>query len=188
MKKILVLISVLLLAVSVLALPVSAATKSDLLEEAAKSPVYKYVKVAVENAARTVEITEEQADQILPIVQRAVAAIPEDNGPTFRNPGEHHYTEEQLAIVMECIDEICEILGFTYEFVDDDYAPMHDGDYIFTVYDQDGKIIFEYDGDAVKKTSAATEIDTRVVLASAVVVLVIGVASLVLAKRRAEVR
>ncbi len=187
MKKLLVFVSVLVLLVSFLAVPVSATTKNDLLEEAAKSPVYHYVKVAVENAARTIEITDEQAAELLPIVQKAVAAVPEDHGATEGNGGASYYTKEQFDTVMACIDEACEILDLTYAFEPTGSSDPNNS-VIFKVYDKDQKLIFEYDGDTVKKTSAAAEVDTRVIFVAAAAVLVVGVVALVVAKKRASVR
>ena len=92
MKKILAMLMAVVCVFSMFAVSASALTKSDLLAEAAKSPVYKYVKVSVENAARTVEITEEQADQIMPIVKELVAILNVDKG----EPGVHNIKEDKM--------------------------------------------------------------------------------------------
>ena len=116
MKKILAMLMAVVCVFSMFAVSASALTKSDLLAEAAKSPVYKYVKVSVENAARTVEITEEQADQIMPIVKELVAILNVDKG----EPGVHnikedkmYYTQAEVDAVMDCINRIAAILGYT---------------------------------------------------------------------------
>ena len=60
-------------------------------------------------------LTDEQAEAILPIVKKAVAAVSADKGASFGDDKKANYTAEELATVMECIDEICAILGWTYK-------------------------------------------------------------------------
>ena len=187
MKKIIAFITAVTLMVGIFAVSVFATNKSDLLTEAAKSPVYKYVKVAVENAARTVEITDEQAEQILPIVKRGVALIDKDNGPTYSNAGAPFYTKEQMEGVFECIDEICKILGFTWKMTPKSNA-LHIGDGVLQVFDQNNKLIFEYDGDVVSDTSAASDINTGLLLAGAALLFAAGAASIAVSKKRIAVR
>jgi len=183
MKKFIAVMMAAVLAVSVLAIGVFAASKADLITEAAKSPIYKYVKVAVENAARTVEITDEQAEALLPIVKKAVAAVAADKGPTAKNDAAI-YSDAEIAVVMDCIGEACDVLGYTYKMVPST-NPKHVGDGVFMVYDQNGKLVFQYDGDVVADTDAATTVNTAALLAGATVLLVAGVAAIVVAKKRA---
>lgn len=186
MKRFIAFMTAVVLLVATLAIGVSATTKADLLAEAAKSPVYKYVKVALENAARTVEITDEQAEQLLPIVKKAVAAIDEDKGPTARNE-DYIYTQAQIDAMMECVDEACAVLGYTYKLVPST-DPKHTGDNVFMFYNEDGKLVFQYDGDVVADTDAASEMDTMGLLIGGVVLLAAGAAMIVVSKKRAAVR
>ena len=186
MKRIVSFLTALVLVVSMFAVSVSATTKADLIEEASKSPIYKYVRVAVENAARTIEITDEQAEQLLPIVRRAVAAVPEDLGPTARNDHDI-YTYEQIEIIMSCVDEACAILGYTHENVTST-DPKHIGDIVFMIYNEDNELVFQYDGDVVADTSAASETDTTELFIGAVALLLAGGAVLAVSKKRATVR
>lgn len=182
MKKILAMLMAVVCVFSMFAVSASALTKSDLLAEAAKSPVYKYVKVSVENAARTVEITEEQANQIMPIVKELVAILNVDKG----EPGVHnikedkmYYTQAEVDAVMDCINRIAAILGYTAKIETIGYKNS-----ILRVYDQNGKLVFEYDGDAVADTAAATTVNTEMVAFGAVALLVAGAAALVVSKKR----
>lgn len=186
MKRFIAFMLTVIMAVGMLAVGASATTKADLLAEAAKSPIYKYVKVAVENAARTVEITDEQAEQLLPVIKRAVAAVPEDKGPTARN-FEGIYSDEEIEIVMSCIDEACAILRYTYT-VTPSTDPKHPGDQVFMFYNENGKLVFQYDGDVVSDTDAATTVDTTAVLACAAALLIAGFAVVAVSKKRATVR
>ncbi len=181
MKKILALVMAAILLVS-MAVSVSAATKADLLAAAAKSPVYKYVKVSLENAARTVEITDEEATAILPWVEKAVAIIGADKGPTAANES-FIYSKEQIDGVLGCVDEICKILNYSYTLTPST-NPKHVGDSIFTVYNEAGKIVFQYDGDIVADTAAATEIDTTLMALGAVTLLGLGAAAVAVSKKR----
>lgn len=189
MKRIIALITALIIAVSALSVGVCAADKSDLLAEAAKSPVYKYVKVALENAARTVEITDEQAEKLLPIIKRFNTIVTEDLGPTAarNNNGEDIYTMDQIRAVMECVSEACEILNYTYK-TKPSSDPKHIGDSVFMIYDQNNKLVFQYDGDVVADTSAASDADTIALAVGAIVMLALGAAAVVAAKKRDCVR
>ncbi len=186
MKRIVSFFAAVMLIVSVFAVSASATTKADLIAEASKSPIYKYIKVAVENAARTIEITDEQAELLLPIVKRAVEAIPVDLGPTAKNEN-YIYTQEQINIILACVDEACAILGYTHT-TEPSTDPKHIGDINNFIYNEEGKLIFQYDGDVVADTSAATETDTTELLIGAVALLIAGGAVLVVSKKRATVR
>lgn len=182
MKKIIALVLSTVIALSVLAIGVSATTKADLLTEAAKSPAYKYVQVAVENAAKTVNITDEQAAQVLPYVQHAVAALNMDNGPTLWHKDTNLMYGYDLAAIVEAdIFAVCDILGYTYTFEDVANA-KHAHDIIFKVFNADGKLIFAYDGDLVADTSAAS--DATLYLVAAVALLGLGVTAVILTKKK----
>lgn len=184
MKKLIAIISAIVLLVGTATIGVSAVTKADLFAEAAKSPAYKYVQVAIENAARTVEVTPEQAEQILPIVKRACEIIGNDEHPSaFSDEHGLLYTKEQINGVMACIDEICEIMRFTYKMVPV-ANPEHAGDGMLTVYDANGKVVFQYDGDAVADTDAATSMDTALLFAGAGIMLALGAAAIAVSKKR----
>lgn len=182
MKRFISLMMVLMIVVGTLAVGVAAATKADLLSEAAKSPIYKYVKVAVENAARTAEITDEQAEKLLPIVKKAVAAVSADKGPTAKNVNAI-YTDAEINAVLGCIDEACDVLGYSYKFIPST-NPKHATDHVFMVYDNNGKLIFQYDGDVVADTDAATDMDTTALFIGGALLLVAGVAGIVVSKKR----
>lgn len=178
MKRIIAIVLTLAAVLSMAVIGVSAVTKADLLTEAAKSPVYKHVRVAIENAARTIEITDEQAEKILPIIKK-VCAI------TDKGSSAHTYTEAERQSVMGCVDEICNILGFTYKF-ETSKDSKHIGDSVFFVYNKDGKLVFQYDGDVVADTDAATTMNTTAVLAASAFLAVLGVAAVAVSKRRAS--
>ncbi len=184
MKRIIVILLSAILMVGALVLPSFAVNKADLIAEAAKSPVYKYVKVSVENAAKSVEITDEQAAQILPIIKKAVEAIGKDNGKSVVMPktAEVRYSQDKVDTVFECISEVCAIMGWSYK-VTGVANPQHAGDIIFSVYDSNGRQIFSYDGDVVADTSAASG-NSAVIIAAAGALLIAGVAAVVFSRKR----
>lgn len=183
MKRIIASILMLAVLASLLSVSAFAVNKSDLLNEAAKSPVYKYVKVSVENAAKNVEVTDEQAAQLLPIVQKAVAIVDKDNGATVSSGGKRNYTEAQVKGIFECIDQACAILDLHYTFAPS-ANPKFAGDGEFRVYDANNKMIFDYDGDAVADTAVEESTGSAVVLASGIVLLVAGIGAAYVAKKR----
>ena len=188
MKRIIAIVLTLAAVLGVAAMGVSAVTKADLLVEAAKSPIYKYVRVAFENAARTVEITDEQAAEILPIVKKAVAlAGDNDHGHGGYYSAEHGYVYDKQTYnaIMTCIDEACRILGYTYR-MEPVQNSKHAGDIMFVVYDERGKMVFQYDGDVVADTDAATTVDTTLVLAASAFLAVLGIAAVAVSKRRVD--
>lgn len=186
MKRFISVVAAIMLIVGTLAVSVAAVSKSDLITEASKSPIYKYVKVAIENASRTIEITDEQAEKLMPIVKKAVSAVASDKGPTAAVDN-LVYTQAELDAVLACIDEACAILGYTYTTTPST-SPKHIGDSVFMVYDNAGKLVFQYDGDVVADTDAATEFDTTALFIGGTVLLMAGAAVLVVSKKRASVR
>ena len=178
MKKVLLFVLAVAMFVAVTVVPALAYTKADLLTEGAKSPVYHHVKVAIENAAKTVEVTEDQANQIMPYVKHIVSLLPEDLGASA-----HNYPRETIDAVLADVDEICKILSLHYEFVPA-ANPAHEGDNDFTIYNEAGEKVFEFDGDAVAKTDAAPDYSTVAVAVSGVALLFAGIAMFVVARKK----
>lgn len=184
MKKLISALLLVGLMLTVLCVPAFATDKSDLLDEMAKSPVYKYISVAVENAARTVEITDEQAEKLLPIIQRAIAIVPADNGSTvYSSENGLVYSYDQVQEVLGCINEVCAIMNYTYTF-DSVSFKQHAGDIVFHLYDENGALIFSYDGDVVADTGLQDSNDSYGLLAAGGALALLGVAVFVLLKKR----
>ena len=154
MKKVMALMLSVLMLMSVFAIPSSATTKADLLAMAKQSPVYKYLKAGIENAFNTVSISDEQAEQLKPLIEEFLKIVPSDKGPTVsskQNPLE--YSVEQVKAVYKLIYKACDIMGWTLKIVKKENSKFHEGDYIFYLYDNQNRLIFEYDGDYVTDTS-----------------------------------
>ena len=180
MKKIIALLAASVISLSTLVLPASATTKSDLIDAASAAATYKYVKPSLENAARNIEITEEQADQLLPLVKEAAALFPTDNGPTL-----HNYGDATVEKFFDLVDQACKILGFAWEMEAKQNA-VHSGDCVFKAYDANGKLIYEYDGDFVTDTSAvaATDNSSWIALGAGAGVMFLACVAFVVARKK----
>ncbi len=142
-------------------LTASAYTQEDLLEEFKTIPASHWVLDGIENLSKTMELTEEQCNQLWPILQEVKKLVPEDNGPTVyqgtnHNNGGRAYSAEVVAKVLDYIREACKITGCTFvkSLVSE---PTHGIDIVFKLYNKEGKLIFEYDGDLVKQTGGEVE-------------------------------
>ncbi len=137
----------------------SAYTQEDLLEEFKTIPASHWVLADIENLSRSMRLTDEQCDALWPILQEVKALVPEDNGPSVYHGSNHGntgraYSAEVVAKVLDYIREACKITGCTFvkSLVPN---PTHDIDIVFKLYDNEGKLIFEYDGDLIQQTGSA---------------------------------
>ncbi len=157
MKKIIMfLLSAFILASMVV--PASAASEEQLIEKFKEISISKRLITEVENLAAAYDVTEEQGDRLMVLLERAKEILPEDKGPGYTNPEgyedyfgpeKHPYTEEQLEAVLDMISEACDILGFTYDFIPSE-NPMHESDVVLVIRDEEGRLAFQYDGDLIK--------------------------------------
>lgn len=149
MRKIIVMLLtvILVLGTFVGAFSASAATKEeDVIAKVSTSAIYKYIAGDIANLSRTIDATPEQLDQLADIVDRFVALNLSDKGPSADK-----YTSAEIKSVLNLIDEAAAIFGYTYTLTNSP-TPHHKNDVFFTLFDADGKKIYSYEGDAVKKT------------------------------------
>lgn len=170
------------------AMSASAYTQQDLLEEFATIPASHWVYADIEKLSATMPLTEEQCNQLWPLLQEVKALLPTDNGPSVYHGSNHDntgraYSAEVVARVLDLIREACKITGCTFvkSLVPEQ---THDIDIVFKLYDSTGKLIFEYDGDLVKKTGAEQE---NALQASEIGMLVAGVSFIALSAALAVV-
>ncbi len=126
----------------------AATTKEDLIEKVSASAIYKYIEGDIKNLARTIDATPEQLDKLAVIADKFVALNLTDKGPSASE-----YTKEETKAVMALLDDAADVMGYTYTFTDSK-SPKHKEDYVITLYDKDNKVVYSFDGDAVKKTGA----------------------------------
>lgn len=168
----------------------SAYTQEDLMEEFKTIPASHWVLADFENLSKTMTLTEEQCNALWPILQEVKALLPEDNGPSVWHGSNHGntgraYDAVVVARVMDHIRAACKITGCTFvkSLVPN---PTHDVDIVFKLYDKDGILIFEYDGDLVKQTGSAEEgkgASTLLLYCGIAALLLAGGASVVAARR-----
>ncbi len=155
MKKALSLLAVCVLLVGMMAcatFSVSAATPKEeivatvkeVLPEAYQS---KYLPM-LENVLKQIEVSAEQAQEVVSYVKAAAAAIESDKGVSLSE-----YTNAEQAAVLDNFDKACTVLGLTYKFEESE-NPQHVGDSIVKVYKADGTAVGAFDGEGVKKTDA----------------------------------
>lgn len=167
-------------------------TQEDLLKEFQTIPASHWVYADIENLSKTMPLTEEQCDKLWPILQEVKALVPEDNGPTVYGGSNHNdsgraYSAETVAKVMDCIRAACKVTGCTFvkTLVSD---PTHEIDIVFKLYNKEGKLIFEYDGDLVKQTGGAVETNTGTwLLVAGTVLLVMAAATAIAVKKTRRV-
>ena len=143
MKRVLSLLFALLILSTVFVLPLSAqaASKDDLIAAIKSTKISQYFTVAAENSIRLINFTEEQGDKLVQIVKDVDNIVTADLGPSA-----HTYPVEQRDAVMAKLAEACSVLKFTYK-MRTSANPVHGGDYVFYIYDQDGKLVGTFDGD-----------------------------------------
>lgn len=161
MKRTLAFLLSLVIAVAAMAVPASAATKSDVLAELKKTVIGNYVEITednmkspyitvlAENTIRDLNITGAQADELITLVQAGAAVVNRDNGPSA-----HEYSAAQRAQVVKLVFDAATVLGYKAAF-EEKAKPVHKGDVVFSVYDN-GKLIFQYDGDPVRRTDVVS--------------------------------
>lgn len=154
-----------------------AVTKTDLLEEAKKIPVSKYVIVDAENLMKKIDITDEQAEQLMPILKRCAEALPEDLGPEPSN-----YSSAQIQTVLDSLSEACDILDLTYNI---DVKSASKNGFTLTLMDKTGEVIYTYSG-VVKKTDVdGNQMAGNIALAAGALFLVAALGSYVVLRKKA---
>ena len=164
MKKLIISVFLLTLLCSLFAGPAMAATKSDVLGDFKNSIVSNHIDISpdnetmrslyitymAENAIRNMPMTPAQGDLFVTWIQECAAYVNINNGPSA-----HSYTPAERAYVIERIGRVAQELNLRYAF-ETKSAPLHRGDVVFSVYDRaTSQLVFQYDGDVVKKTDAA---------------------------------
>lgn len=132
--------------------PASAATKQDLVEAIRNDEIlsnYEHVVNSIINQMDNFNFTSEQCDYLLEKFNeaKAIMAVEGDKGQSA-----HEYSEETVIAITDLVAEVVTELGYTYAYLPVEGNPLHPGDQVFQVYDANGHIVFEYDGDLVKHT------------------------------------
>ena len=151
MKKFLLTIFAFVILASAVLVPISAsaATKEDVLNEFKTVPASHYIYDDMVQLANNHPLTSEQYDKLLEYCKEFKAAFPEDKGPSF-----DMYDPVAQDRMLKIMDKVCALLNLTYEIKPSE-NPKHTGDDVIFVYDANGKLIYRYDGDELRKTDVA---------------------------------
>ena len=177
MKKVISLFAACLLLVGMMAFAgfsASAATpKEDIVAAVKDAMPDKYEEQylpMLENVLNQIDVTAEQAEEVIGYVETVKAAVKADKGSSLSE-----YSKEEVAVVMDNFDKTCTALGLTYELVDAEDS-SHKGDIDCIIYTEEGAKIGSADGDGVKKTNAPETNTALVALFGAFVVVAAGAA------------
>lgn len=173
MKKFLCIMTVALVFVCVLCCSVSAATPQsrilDAIEAVAPAKLYKEYKVSFENLAKQVTLDDNQADEIIALINEVDAKVDFTNIDHMVD-----LSEEDRAFCIEKLDAACAIAGVSYT-LSESTTPETKGDVVATFYVND-KAIGAIDTHAVKKTGLADYPSVSILAIGAVVMALAAVA------------
>lgn len=149
MKKLVVVLS--LIAIFVCgALGANAATKQELIDYLGTIPSAIENKEVFYNGAvqliKDSDFTEAQMDELLALLEKAKAAVPENKGPAAAN-----YTKEQRDAVLALVDQACDVVNYSYEVT---HLKTAEGgtDWGLTIKDENNKKVLVYTDGIVKAT------------------------------------
>lgn len=178
-KKIFAVALALVLMMAMFVSPVSAATKADLISAIQNDEIlsnYPHIVNMIVNQMDNFDFTSDECNYLLEKFNeaKAIMAAEGDKGQSA-----HEYTDETIEAITAITEEVVTELGYTYAYIPTQ-NPLHAGDIVFQVYDANGYIVFEYDGDLVKHTdevatSNAGKISAYVAIGGGVALLAVAV-------------
>lgn len=150
-KKIFAVVLALVLIMAMFVSPASAATKADLISAIQNDDIlsnYPHIVNMVVNQMDNFNFTSDECDYLLQKFNeaKAIMAVEGDKGQSA-----HEYSDETIQAITSITEEVVTELGYTYTYIPSQ-NPLHAGDIVFQVFDENGHIVFEYDGDLVKHT------------------------------------
>ena len=185
----LVMTLVLLMSASAVAFSASAATQNELVEILLNDPdlgQYTHVTAAVVNQIDNFNFTSEQCDYLKTKYYEFKELVLKREA--FNSETAHEYDPETVEEAFHFINDVLANLGYTCAYVDK-ARPLHAGDIIFQVYDANGFIVFEYDGDYVQFTDVAEEpsnVGAYIALAGGILVLSVALFFAIKGKKRLD--
>ena len=153
LKKLIAMLMACLMLVGMTAtVSVSAATPKesmiDACEEYMPEPLLKEYLPLIENILAQIEVSQDQADQVIQCIKESREFFKEYKGVTL-----HYYTAEERKFAVDMVARICEILFLTAKYSYSTDADHHN-DMVCEIYNADGQLLGILDGDVVKKTNA----------------------------------
>ncbi len=183
MKKFMVVLAIVCVAVCSV-FSVSAASKQDVIDKLGEIPSAIENKTVFYNGAvqmiKNSDLTEDQLEQLMPLLDELKTVLPENKGPAARN-----YTKDQINKVLDILDRGCKITNYSYETT---HLKGDDGgrDFAIKLYDQNHKLVMVYNDGQVRATGVedASSARTYVWLAGGVALLGVAVAVAFVAKKK----
>lgn len=182
MKKLIAMLMACLMLVGMTAtVSVSAASpKEDMIdacEEYMPEPLLKEYLPLIQNILAQIEVSQDQADQVIECIKESREFFKEYKGVTL-----HYYTQEERKFAVDMVSRICDILFLTAKYshsTDKD----HHNDVVCEIYDSNGRLIGILDGDVVKKTNAPeSDVNYGYIVVAAVVM--VGAAGAIVASKK----
>lgn len=185
MKKALSLLTVFMLAISLVVLsvcPVSAATPKEQIIAAIKAVAdpdyFEDYLPTVENVLQQIEVTQEQADTVIKCIDVCDKTIEHEYGLTIAD-----VTDADKKVLLTQFDIACDALNLTYEAVPSE-TPVKKNDTVYVVKTNEGQKLVEIDNDIVNKTNVPDG-DTTVGFIALSAVLILGTVFAIVYSRKA---
>ncbi|MBR5773786.1 MAG: hypothetical protein IKY44_02925 [Clostridia bacterium] len=153
-KKIFAVVLALVLMMAMFVSPASAATKADLIKAVKNDAIlgnYPHIINLIVNQMDNFSFTSEQCDYLLEKFAEAQAIVAPEGD---KGESAHSYDPVVVEQIVDLVAEVVTELGYTYAYIPSQ-NPFHVGDFVLQVYDADGVVLFEFDGDYVKHTDEA---------------------------------
>lgn len=168
-------------AFSAIPMSASAATKQDIMSAAAEAIPSSYeelYKVQLENILSQIDVSSEQADQIVALINEVKGVITDKGGSL------HFYTASERKYLAGKLAEACEILNLTYTITFKTSNLAHVNDVYATIFTADGRKLCDLDGDIIKRTDVpATGDNSGMVALLGVAVVALAAGTVVVCKK-----
>jgi len=179
MKNFLKVIAVSLVIVSMFCVSAFAATPQERIIEAIEASVptelYKAHEIELDNLAKQVPVTDQEADAIIAIIEEVTATVELDSVNHLAD-----LSESEREYVLAKMDEACTMVHVTYT-ITESTSPEIAGDAVINFY-YEGQKIGDFDTHEVKKTGGE-EYPAATVLAIGAGVLALAAVAFVCTKK-----
>lgn len=155
-----------------------AATRQDVIDFAYEAIPEKYptYHIWAENILGQYDLSAEEWDEVMDIVEGLVAQFPADEGQSL-----HTYTPAQRAAAMAALNAFCDLTDSEY-MIRQAPNPKHKGDEEVLLYRADGVLVATIDGDLYPDVTGLSDQTVWLCLSA---VLALSAVALVALRRRA---
>lgn len=184
LKKLIAMLMACLMLVGMTAtLSVSAAgPKDDMIAacyEYMPEPLIKEYMPAIQNILAQIEVNQDQADQVIECIKESRTFFDKEG---YHGVSLSEYSHDAQRFAIDMVNRICEILFLTAKY-SHSTDPFHHNDVVCEIYNANGQLIANLDGDFIKKTNAP-ESDVNYGAIALAAVVMIGAAGAVVAGKK----